>query len=131
MFTIVRGLHTFLTKDAHAHNFKEQFEKDVKAISGLSIEASYMIYSYYTRLLKEDNNLDMTGKPPFRKFFACLKQRTRGTSKDKRKLNRYYFERRQNNNIADFYDGENKTNCIAMAADSYETNLQNNMVDHM
>lgn len=68
----------------------------------------------------------------FRKFIAFLKAKQWGeTSLEIRKLNARYFKHRKEAGFTYFYDGTNKTNIIAKAADTYEVNLANNVRDHM
>ena len=82
MFTVVRGLKGFIRDDVDA-NFKFEIEQHVLVVSSLSIEASLMIYKYYSDQLSDNPNFDMSVKPDFRQFFTCLKEKNIGATGDK------------------------------------------------
>ena len=130
IFTVVRGLKSFLRQNAD-HSLYEEIEKHVLIVSAMSIEASYMIYYYYTDLLQKDPNINISEVPKFREFFASLKSVNIGeTANIVRKRSKRYFNLRSAYGLQQ-YDGSNKTNVIAAAADAYQTNLSNNITDHM
>lgn len=130
VFTIVRGLSSFIKPEVR-QQFLNEFHTHVEIISAMTIELSLMVHLYCTDLLQTNPNAIIDTRI-FRRFIASLKQKNRGeTAADTRALNRKYFQLRAEYGLPPSYDGTNKTNTLAVAADTYQVNLANNVRDHM
>lgn len=134
LFTIVRGLHSFV-KQEYRKEFMPIFEEHVLEISSISIEASLMIYKHYTDILRSNNGADsieFTDELKLRPFFSSLTATAKGEKCDNtRNENEAYYQMRANHGINYFYNGTHKTNSIAFAADALLVNLANNVREHM
>lgn len=74
IFTVVRSLPGFVEKN-DLIDLKEFIEQDALDVSALTVEASRLIYFYYTTRLQKNPLVDIT-KTPFRQFFISLKEKS-------------------------------------------------------